>query len=1023
MNAQRDTISVDVRLTEHGDALIYGVLEGYGYVPGMLLKHKLFAWHEASFYGTNLDVRQVMLSNIAASYQDMAEVVILPSEHVLAFFAKPRLLKHVMWDMAGNSRLLALWAPVLAEWVEERRYIPDLNAYRRGQLQWIWEGEPPFADGEAADDEFVEGLRAAYSSAVRERYYGTDEDYAELRQAYPLLFDKSAASAAGMDQRGWLEAIGWRQDMAPFRPILRLLEPYAGGNAPDDWRLQLALQSKRDETIVHPAKLAADGSVSGRWPAAWNEEASERAPGWLERLRAVLPPERLAGGPRDLLGKPLDDEAAWRFLSADSNRLLEAGWRVLLPAWWEAATRKKPRLRAKIAPEAGGKGSSLFGLDAIIDFDWRVAIGDAELSEEEFAALVARNQRLVRHRGQWIALDPALLTQIRRMMTGMDKHAGLSFQDVLQLHLLGEGDDDGADDAETEESAEASAARVRLEVELNAHLAAFFAQLGRPSEWPLPEPPADLQATLRTYQREGFGWLTSLRRFGLGAVLADDMGLGKTVQLIAYLLQLRHDTPPERRRASLIVCPTSVLGNWQKEISRFAPTLTVSLHYGSGRITEAEAFAAQAAASDIVLTSFATASLDQELLQTYTWAAICLDEAQNIKNAQTKQSVAVRSLSAGQRIALTGTPIENRLAELWSIYDFIAPGYLGTQRAFQERFATPIERNRDERRTAELKRLVGPFMLRRKKKDPNIQLDLPDKNEMKTYVPLTPEQSALYEQTVNELLERMKTLEGIERKGAILAALTRLKQVCDHPSLLNKEQETATDTASADKKERTDGAVPASSRKAPSKSPGKSADDAQAPSEAELAELVCRSAKLERLLAMIKELRDEGDRCLIFTQYVGMGEMLRLVLSRELGEPVLYLNGSTSKTARDRMIERFQSRTLPQDEQPNVFILSLKAGGVGLNLTAANHVFHFDRWWNPAVENQATDRAYRMGQTKDVQVHKFISLGTLEERIDEMLESKQQLSDNVISSSEGWITELSTDDLRDLITLRRGMNG
>ncbi|MDG0809602.1 DEAD/DEAH box helicase [Cohnella rhizosphaerae] len=780
----------------------------------------------------------------------------------------------------------------------------------------------------------------------------------------------------------------------------------------------------RRSCIPRSSRRTARSPGGGRPPGT--KKRTSGPPGWLERLRAALPPERLAGGPRDLLGKPLDDEAAWRFLSADSNRLLEAGWRVLLPAWWEAATRKKPRLRAKIAPEAGGKGSSLFGLDAIIDFDWRVAIGDVDLSEEEFAALVARNQRLVRYRGRWIALDPALLTQIRRMMTGMDKHAGLSFQDVLQLHLLGEGEEADGAGTDEEESAEASAARVRLEVELNAHLAAFFAQLGRPSEWPLPEPPADLQATLRTYQREGFGWLTSLRRFGLGAVLADDMGLGKTVQLIAYLLQLRHDTPPERRRASLIVCPTSVLGNWQKEISRFAPTLSVSLHYGSGRIAEAEAFAAQAAASDVVLTSFATASLDQELLQTYAWAAICLDEAQNIKNAQTKQSVAVRSLSAGQRIALTGTPIENRLAELWSIYDFIAPGYLGTQRAFQERFATPIERNRDERRTAELKRLVGPFMLRRKKKDPNIQLDLPDKNEMKTYVPLTPEQSALYEQTVNELLERMKSLEGIERKGAILAALTRLKQVCDHPALLNKEPEAAA-SAPAESPGRTDGAASASSEKAPAQSAGKSARksavEAPAPSEAELAELVSRSAKLERLLAMVKELRDEGDRCLIFTQYVGMGEMLRLVLSRELGEPVLYLNGSTSKTARDRMIERFQSRTLPQDEQPNVFILSLKAGGVGLNLTAANHVFHFDRWWNPAVENQATDRAYRMGQTKDVQVHKFISLGTLEERIDEMLESKQQLSDNVISSSEGWITELSTDDLRDLITLRRGMNG
>jgi SNF2 family DNA or RNA helicase len=277
-------------------------------------------------------------------------------------------------------------------------------------------------------------------------------------------------------------------------------------------------------------------------------------------------------------------------------------------------------------------------------------------------------------------------------------------------------------------------------------------------------------------------------------------------------------------------------------------------------------------------------------------------------------------------------------------------------------------------------------MLRRKKKDPAIQLDLPDKNEMKTYIHLTAEQGALYDQTVNSLLERMQKLEGIERKGAILAALTQFKQLCDHPALLTKEP-------------------------LPELPGGGGLLDAEA--------VVNRSAKLERLLSMVKELRDEGERCLIFTQYIGMGEMMRQVLHQELGEPVLYLNGSTPKRTRDRMIEQFQSRTLPPEEQPNVMILSIKAGGVGLNLTAANHVFHFDRWWNPAVENQATDRAYRMGQTKDVQVYKFISMGTLEERIDEMLESKQQLSDQVIASSEGWITELSTDELKDLFTLRR----
>jgi SNF2 family DNA or RNA helicase len=396
-----------------------------------------------------------------------------------------------------------------------------------------------------------------------------------------------------------------------------------------------------------------------------------------------------------------------------------------------------------------------------------------------------------------------------------------------------------------------------------------------------------------------------------------------------------------------------------------------------------------------VLTSYATCSLDQDTLQGLTWTSITLDEAQNIKNAQTKQSSVVRSLPAKHRIALTGTPIENRLSELWSLYDFINPGYLGSSREFNNRFGIAIEKEQDEQRTADLQRLIKPFMLRRKKKDPAIQLDLPDKNEMKTYVHLTAEQGALYEQTVQELMEKMQKLEGIERKGAILAALTQLKQLCDHPALLTKEP-------------------------LPESSAATSADGLLLDTET----IISRSSKLERLLAMVKELRDEGDRCLIFTQYIGMGEMLKLVLQQELEEPVLYLNGSSSKAARDRMIELFQSPAQQSSsDQPGVFILSLKAGGVGLNLTAANHVFHFDRWWNPAVENQATDRAYRMGQTRDVQVHKFISLGTLEERIDEMLENKQQLSDNVISSSEGWITELSTEALKDLFTLRRDIIG
>ncbi|WP_019914184.1 DEAD/DEAH box helicase [Paenibacillus sp. HW567] len=1005
MSMHTRNINVQLLLSQYGDALIYGINERDDYVSGVQLKQLLFAWHEESFYGTELTTENA----------DGVELVILPADQVIPFFGDLRVLRHIEWNWKGNATLLIPLAPILAGLLEEKQYVPSFPAYREGKLQWEWD-DPAFrlAAGDSPDaaealrgleerPALAEGLHAAFSAAVFQRYYGTEAEAGDLRSEFPLLFSGGGASAAGMDADTWLMSIGWKADSAPFRPALQLQEPDEDSSF---WRLQLLLQDKRDESALVPLRLSDDGEPHGRWPAPWTEHVHERASGWLSRLRDSLPEEHIGRG-RDVLGEPLSGEAAWRFLTVTSRRLLEAGWQVLLPAWWEAASRRKPRLRAKISSGEGGRGRSLFGLDALVDFDWRISIGDADLSEAEFAELVARGERLVKFRGQWIPLDPALLAQIQRAMQGMDKSQGLSFQDVLQLHLLGSGDD-AAEEAAAEQ-AEENAARVRLEIELNAHLVTLIGQLGQRDRWPQPAVPAGLQAELRSYQQEGFAWLAFLRRFGLGAVLADDMGLGKTVQLIAYLLHLKEqqaaaEADPSAGRLrqtdppgwpSLIICPTSVLGNWQKELQRFAPSLKVMLHYGSRRL-DAGYFYGAASQADVVLTSYATAALDQELLKQFTWAAVCLDEAQNIKNAGTKQSSAVRSFPALHRIALTGTPIENRLSELWSIYDFITPGYLGSAKAFQDRFANAIEKERDAKRTADLQRMVKPFMLRRKKKDPAIQLDLPDKNESKTYVNLTAEQAALYDQNVNSLLERMQKLEGIERKGAILAALTSLKQLCDHPVLLTKD------------------ALP----------------EPDAKGQIDTAALIERSAKLERLLAMVRELREENERCLIFTQYVGMGRMLQTVLSQELQEPVLYLNGSTPKSARDRMIEQFQTPPLPEGEspvasgqppadQPNVFILSLKAGGVGLNLTAANHVFHFDRWWNPAVENQATDRAYRMGQTRDVQVHKFISLGTLEEKIDEMLESKQQLSDDVISSSESWITELSTDALKDMFTLRR----
>ncbi len=977
------THTINVTLTSYGDALLFGQSsQSEQALTGLQIKHQLFTWHEASFYGTDLEIQ---------SAQDL-ELVLLPSEQVIPFFAEHKLLKWIEWEWNEQASLLIKLAPQLTEQMEKKNYVPHFSAFQNGQIRWTWdESKLPFVLQQLlkeaeADLPFKEGLQAAFSTAVNAMYYVTEEAAADLRRDFPLLFAKDQRMLAGLNAQSWLVAIGWKSDEAPFRPLLQLLEPEGDTT---EWQLRLMLQDKQDLAKLIPVELASSGEINGEWPSTWSNSIQDRSAGWLKQLRACLPFERLAGTETNLLCCPMESEAAWQFLSVDSNRLLEAGGQVLLPAWWEALNKRKPRLRAKIKAESSQSNASLFGLDSLITFDWRVAIGDLDMTEEEFAELASRNERLARFRGQWVALDPSMLMQIRRLMASVDSSKGLSFQDVLQLHLLNSSTD-------TEDIADTNAEpdeRIRPEVELNEHLLKLMKQLSQLEPLPIIPLPTDLQAELRTYQHEGYSWLAFLRQLGLGACLADDMGLGKTVQLIAYLLHVKHTYESDRQAGpSLIICPTSVLGNWQKEIARFAPSLSVIIHYGSKRL-QGDAFYDSLKQADVVLTSYSTASLDQELLQGCTWSTIGLDEAQNIKNAQTKQSTTVRSIPALHRIALTGTPIENRLSELWSIYDFINPGFLGSANGFQKRFAQAIEKDQNAERTFELQKLVQPFMLRRKKNDPAIQLALPDKNEMKSFIPLTAEQGALYDQTVNQLMERMQKLEGIQRKGAILSTITHLKQICDHPLLLTKE----------------------------------SSFDLEANTNVEetLETWTAQSAKLERLLAMVKELREEGERCLIFTQYLGMGQIIQSALQHELQEPVLYLNGSTSKTARDRMIAQFQAQPSAQEEavrsakQPAVFILSIKAGGVGLNLTAANHVFHFDRWWNPAVENQATDRAYRIGQTRDVQVHKFISLGTLEERIDDMLEQKQHLSDSVVASSEGWITELSTDELRDLFTWRQ----
>jgi SNF2 family DNA or RNA helicase len=412
----------------------------------------------------------------------------------------------------------------------------------------------------------------------------------------------------------------------------------------------------------------------------------------------------------------------------------------------------------------------------------------------------------------------------------------------------------------------------------------------------------------------------------------------------------------------------SVVGNWHKEAARFTPDLPVMVHHGFGR-AKGESFCREAARHALVISSYALLQRDFGTLKEVAWAGVILDEAQNVKNPETKQARAAQGLQAGYRIALTGTPVENNVGDLWSIMEFLNPGFLGTQTDFKREFFVPIQANRDPEAAKRLKRVTGPFILRRLKTDKSIISDLPDKMEMKVFCTLTKEQASLYAAVVKDSTEALESAEGIQRKGVVLATLSKLKQVCNHPAHFLGDNSA----------------------------------------------IVRRSGKLTRLTEMLEEVLEVGDKALIFSQFSEMGEILRRHLQEAFGREVLFLHGGVPKGQRDRMVERFQR----ESGGPQLFILSLKAGGTGLNLTSANHVFHFDRWWNPAVENQATDRAFRIGQARNVQVHKFLCVGTLEEKIDEMIERKKEVAAGVVGTGEAWLTELSTAELKEIFALRK----
>ncbi|MEU3572595.1 DEAD/DEAH box helicase, partial [Kitasatospora sp. NPDC036755] len=781
----------------------------------------------------------------------------------------------------------------------------------------------------------------------------------------------------------------WYAAAEPVDPALRLcfrlVEPL--GPDPDDpegrpsddaWRLEFLLQAVDEPSLLVRAADLHEGGAAHAALARWADDPADVLVAELARAAhrwPALDGLRHRSRPSAL---PLDRAGALDFLRTAAPALAEGGFGVLLPAWWRRRPRLGLALRATAPPAPGTLAvTSQVDRDAVVAFHWQAALGPEgePLTERELAELAAAKQGLVRVRGTWLEADPAQIAAALAFLA--DRRDGvLAASELLRLAL----------------DPEPKAAGLPVTgISVDGPLGELLA--GRAGAAPAPQLPPDFRAVLRPYQERGLAWLRTMSGLGLGAVLADDMGLGKTVQTLALLAAEKAEAAGAAGSAgkagsaggtgsagkaaeasagatgpTLLVCPMSLVGNWQREAERFAPGLRRYVHHGSGRLGP-DRLAEAVRGVDLVITTYGLVQRDLAALRAIRWRRVVADEAQYVKNTGTAQSRAIRALPVTRhRIALTGTPVENRLAELHAVLDFANPGLLGPAERFKERYAIPVELHRSPERTAELRRRTAPFVLRRVKSDPAVAAELPAKQEMTVWCNLTAEQAGLYQAVVADLLRRVEGIRGVERRGTVLAAIGKLKQVCNHPAQLLH-----------------DGSAVGG-----------------------------RSGKVARLAELLEEALAEGDRTLVFTQYAEFGAMLRPYLERRLGEEVLYLHGGLPRARREELVERFQS-----PDGPRVFLLSLRAGGTGLNLTAANQVIHLDRWWNPAVEEQATDRAFRIGQRRDVQVRRLVCVGTVEERIDELLAAKRTLAETVVGEGERWLTDLPVDALRELVALAR----
>lgn len=609
------------------------------------------------------------------------------------------------------------------------------------------------------------------------------------------------------------------------------------------------------------------------------------------------------------------------------------GVKILLPK----SLRKLLRPQLSMSLESSESGvvakDSTINMDSMLDFHWTVAVGDKRYTKEEFLKMVNTYSGIVKLNDEYVFFDEK---EIKNLIHKLDDPAPLSGKELFQAALTEEYEGTKIDLGET--------ARKKIDSLLKEEKTAI---------------PKGLKATLRPYQKRGFEWLYKNSRLGFGSIIADDMGLGKTLQIITTLLKLKEEGKLKDKKA-LVVVPTTLLTNWDKEIKKFAPALNTHIYHGTNRDLKPLADA------EILITTYGVTRSDTAKLQKYKWLALVIDEAQNIKNPGTAQTKAIKKIKSDIKIAMSGTPVENRLSEYWSIFDFSNKSYLGTLSKFKEKYAKPIEADRDQEKMNHFLKVTSPFILRRLKSDKSIIKDLPDKIEKDQYCDLTKEQAAIYQNVIDTTMKGIETAQGIQRKGLVLKLITALKQICNHPNQFLKK--------------------------------GKKG--------------AYLSGKSMLLIDLLKPILENGEKTLIFTQYQEMGRLIAEMIQEEYGFETPFLHGGVSRKKRDEMVEDFQN-----NRTTRILILSLKAGGTGLNLTAANNVIHYDLWWNPAVEAQATDRAYRIGQKRNVMVHRFITKGSFEEKINQLILDKKELANLTVSTGEKWIGDFTNEELKDIIKL------